>query len=108
MDMEAQFENKKRELKEVREHKKKLLELQDKTSLNLKANSNLESQLTEKSKQLELCNKKRDNLERELVTVRSEAAGIKRILGNSLMQLIRIPLFYTLKFINYKDVKISE
>lgn len=82
MDMDAQFENKKRELKEVREQKKKLLELQDKTSLNLKANSNLESQLTEKSKQLEVSNKRRDNLERELVTARSEAAGIKRILGN--------------------------
>lgn len=81
MDLDAEFENKKRELKEVREQRKKLLELQDKTSLNLKANSNLESQLTEKSKQLDLSNRKRDNLERELVTSRSEAAGIKRILG---------------------------
>lgn len=81
MDLDAEMENKKRELKEVREQKKKLLELQDKTSLNLKANSNLESQLTEKSKQLDLSNRKRDNLERELVTARSEAAGIKRILG---------------------------
>lgn len=82
MDLDVEFENKKRELKEVREQRKKLLELQDKTSLNLKANSNLESQLTEKSKQLDLSNRKRDNLERELVTARSEAAGIKRILGN--------------------------
>ncbi|XP_051160564.1 citron Rho-interacting kinase-like isoform X3 [Leptopilina boulardi] len=80
MDLDVEFENKKRELKEVREQRKKLLELQDKTSLNLKANSNLESQLTEKSKQLDLSNRKRDNLERELVTSRSEAAGIKRIL----------------------------
>ncbi|XP_043478055.1 citron Rho-interacting kinase-like isoform X2 [Leptopilina heterotoma] len=80
MDLDAEMENKKRELKEVREQKKKLLELQDKTSLNLKANSNLESQLTEKSKQLDLSNRKRDNLERELITARSEAAGIKRIL----------------------------
>lgn len=87
--MESQFENKKRELKEVREQQKKLLELKDKTTNNMRVTENLEAELKVKSKQLDLSNKERDKLERELASQKSELAGLKRVLGK---------IFQSLKF----------
>lgn len=75
------MENKKKELKEVREQKKKLLELQDQTESNYRMTSNLENQLEETTKRLEASNRERDKFERELVTTKSELAGVKRTLG---------------------------
>lgn len=79
--MEIQMESKKKELKEIREQQKKLLELQDKTSTNFRMTSNLESQLEESTRRLEVSNRERDKFERELVTTKSELAGVKRTLG---------------------------
>jgi septal ring factor EnvC (AmiA/AmiB activator) len=86
--MEMQMECKKKELKEVREQKKKLLELQDKTASNYRMTSNLETQLDEMTKRLEVSHRERDKFERELVTTKSELAGIKRTLG--ILQIIRL------------------
>ncbi|XP_001605786.1 citron Rho-interacting kinase isoform X2 [Nasonia vitripennis] len=84
IEMEMRMENKKKELKEelkeVREQKKKLLELQDKTETNFRMTSNLEHQLEETTKRLEASNRERDKYERELVTTKSELAGVKRTL----------------------------
>lgn len=76
-----QMENKKKELKEVREQKKKLLELQDKTESNYRMTSNLETQLEDTTKRLDVANKERDKFERELVGTKSELAAVKRTLG---------------------------
>lgn len=76
------MENKKKELKEVREQQKKLLALQDKTVSQYKMTSNLENQLEEMTKKLEVSNRERDKYERELVTTKSELSGVKRTLGN--------------------------
>lgn len=75
------MENKKKELMEVREQKKKLLELQDKTESNFRMTSNLEAQLEEMTKRLEASNRERDKFERELITTKSELVGVKRTLG---------------------------
>ncbi|XP_043482513.1 myosin-11-like isoform X2 [Leptopilina heterotoma] len=72
MDKNTELENK--------EEKDVLHELQCKHSRNLKATSNLKHKLFQKSKLLELSNKKGENLERKLMTARSEIAGISRIL----------------------------
>lgn len=74
MDMKTESENK--------EEKDVLHELQCKHSRNLKATSNLKHKLFQKSKLLEFSNKKGVNLERKLMTAKSEIAGISRILGN--------------------------
>lgn len=79
--MEIQMENKKKELKEVREQQKKLLALQDKTVSQYKMTSNLEHQLEEMTKKIDVSNRERDKYERELVTTKSELAGVKRTLG---------------------------
>ena len=81
--MDIQMENKKKELQEVREQKKKLLELQDKTESNYRMTSNLEHQVEEMTKRLEVANRERDKFERELVTTKSELAGVKRTLGKT-------------------------
>ncbi|XP_058805938.1 citron rho-interacting kinase-like isoform X2 [Phymastichus coffea] len=78
--MEVQMENKKKELKEIREQKKKLLELQDKTESNYRMTSNLETQLENTTKRLDIANKERDKFEKELVNTKSELAGVKRTL----------------------------
>ncbi|XP_014204080.1 citron Rho-interacting kinase [Copidosoma floridanum] len=80
IEMELQMENKRKELKEIREQKKKLLALQDKTESNYRMTSNLENQLEETTKRLEITSRERDKFERELVTTKSELAGIKRTL----------------------------
>lgn len=43
--------------------------------------SQIEVQLEEKSRRLEASNKERDILEKELITTRSELAGVRRTLG---------------------------
>lgn len=78
-----QLENKKKELEEVRDHQKKLLQLQDKTTRNLRATENLEIQLDKKSKLLSSSESERDKLEQDLANSKGELAGIKRILGKN-------------------------
>ena len=79
--MEIQMENKKKELKEVRDQQKKLLQLHDRTESNLRMTSNLENQLDEANKKLEVANRERDKYEKELVSTKSELSGIRRTLG---------------------------
>ncbi|XP_066594559.1 citron Rho-interacting kinase-like isoform X2 [Prorops nasuta] len=62
--------------KEFQEKQKKILELQDKE----KEITKLYSHLEEKSRKLEAANRERDKFEKELVTTKSELAGIKRTL----------------------------
>lgn len=78
--------------REVKEQKEKLLEHQD-DSKNIKVNSNIESKLSEKSKLVELFKKRIANLERQLMTSRSETSGIKKILGNIILTFIDNSIF---------------
>ncbi|XP_043250640.1 citron rho-interacting kinase-like [Colletes gigas] len=72
-ELEAQLDSKK---KDIQEKQKKIFELQEKVGKM----ACLETKLEEKKKRLEAFNKERDLLERELVSTRSELAGIKRTL----------------------------
>jgi len=74
MELETKLDEKK---KEVQEKQKRILELQDK----VRGFSQMESQIEEKTRKLEASNKERDMLEKELITTKSELAGIKRTLG---------------------------
>ncbi|KAG5324664.1 KIBRA protein, partial [Acromyrmex heyeri] len=62
--------------KEIQEKQKRIFELQD----QVRRFSQMESQVEEKTRKLEASNKERDILEKELITTRSELAGIKRTL----------------------------
>lgn len=73
MELETKLDEKK---KEVQEKQKRILELQDK----VRGLSQMESQMEDKTRKLEASNKERDILEKELITTRSELAGIKRTL----------------------------
>ncbi|KYN01848.1 Citron Rho-interacting kinase [Cyphomyrmex costatus] len=66
--------------KEVQEKQKNILELQDQVRGNLWRISQVESQVEEKTRKLEASNKEKDIFEKELISTRSELAGIKRTL----------------------------
>ncbi|KZC12653.1 PREDICTED: citron Rho-interacting kinase-like [Dufourea novaeangliae] len=72
-ELEAQLDNRKRELQEKQ---KKIFELQEKVGQL----EQFEAKFEEKTKRLEAFNKERDILERELVATRSELTGVKRTL----------------------------
>ncbi|XP_076382068.1 fatty acid synthase [Megalopta genalis] len=72
-ELEAQLDDKKRDLQEKQ---KMIFKLQGKVSQL----AQLEAKLEEKTKRLEAFSKERDILERELITTRSEVSGIKRTL----------------------------
>lgn len=75
LELSSEMEYKKRE---YQDRHRKLLELQDKATLD--AVSSLESQLEEKKKKLEVASKERDKLERELMNCRSDLMSVKRTL----------------------------
>ncbi|XP_014237931.1 citron Rho-interacting kinase-like isoform X1 [Trichogramma pretiosum] len=80
IEMEIHMENKKKELEEVREQSKKLLKIQDKAESNYRIRNNLENQLEDANKRLETTSRERDKFERELVSTKTELAGVKRTL----------------------------
>lgn len=63
-------------MKEVQEKQKKILEQE-----KVREFSQMEIQLEDKTRRLKAFNKERDVLEKELITTKSELAGIKRTLG---------------------------
>ncbi|KYQ54715.1 Citron Rho-interacting kinase [Trachymyrmex zeteki] len=73
MELETKLDEKN---KEIQEKQKRIFELQD----QIRRFSQMESQVEEKTRKLEASNKERDILEKELITTRSELAGIKRTL----------------------------
>lgn len=77
-DLQAQLDSKKKEYNELQ---RQLYELRDKSSTSSRRATTFETHLDEKTKLLELSNKERDKLERELASAKADLASIKRTLG---------------------------
>lgn len=77
LEIAEQLEQK---MSELHVHQQKLLELQDKTTMDEQLTTNLELQLQERAVKLEASVKERDKLERELTATKSELFSLKRTL----------------------------
>lgn len=78
-ELQAQLDSKKKEFNDLQ---RQLYELRDMSSTSSRRATTFETHLDEKTKLLELSNKERDKLERELASTKADMASIKRTLGN--------------------------